>query len=99
MAVPADMAAAPQVKPGLSRTDDPVGRRYRFTGVDRGVRRWLADTVHQHGPPPLWDTVERAFERWETGEFGLTASGEDQRVWIGDPSGPSWLPPASTATA
>ncbi|MFJ3219657.1 hypothetical protein ACIPLC_27545 [Kitasatospora sp. NPDC086801] len=55
--------------------------------------------VHQHGPLPLWDAVERAFERWEKAgrpgqdEFGLTVSGEDQRVWIGDPSGPSWLLP------
>ncbi|MGW3076374.1 MULTISPECIES: ATP-grasp peptide maturase system methyltransferase [unclassified Kitasatospora] len=57
-------------------------------------------TVHQRGPLLLWDAVERTFERWEEAgapeqeQFGLTVAGEDQRVWIGGPSGPSWLLPS-----
>ncbi|MET8627431.1 ATP-grasp peptide maturase system methyltransferase [Kitasatospora sp. NPDC004669] len=56
-------------------------------------------TVHQRGPLPLWDAVERTFERWEKAgapeqdQFGLTVNGDEQRVWIGAPGGPSWLLP------
>ncbi|MFI7454636.1 ATP-grasp peptide maturase system methyltransferase [Nonomuraea sp. NPDC049714] len=57
-------------------------------------------TAHQHGPVKLWDAVEDAVLLWrEAGQphqsaFGLTVTPEKQRVWLGDPDGPSWNLPA-----
>jgi methyltransferase of ATP-grasp peptide maturase system len=56
--------------------------------------------VLQHGRVRLWDEVESAIELWrEAGSphqsgFGLTVSREGQRVWLGEPDGPSWDLPA-----
>lgn len=57
-------------------------------------------TVHQHGPLPLWDQVEEALLVWQqhgapdlTG-FGMTATLDEQAVWMGDPGGPCWRLPA-----
>ncbi|WP_027759714.1 ATP-grasp peptide maturase system methyltransferase [Streptomyces sp. AA1529] len=53
-------------------------------------------TVHQHGPLSLWDQVEEALEVWNRHgspglvDFGMTATVEDQVVWLGTPDGPSW---------
>ncbi|MFG1685823.1 ATP-grasp peptide maturase system methyltransferase [Nonomuraea sp. NPDC049269] len=56
--------------------------------------------VRQHGPLLLWDAVEDAIDTWQnagrpdqTG-FGLTVTGDGQRVWLGDPRGPNWSLPA-----
>jgi methyltransferase of ATP-grasp peptide maturase system len=55
--------------------------------------------VHQHGPVRLWDEVEKVITLWiEAGRphqsgFGLTATPNHQRVWLGDPNGPSWFLP------
>ena len=57
-------------------------------------------TVRQHGPLRLWDAVEQAVMTWqEAGSptmdtFGLTATPEGQRVWLGSPDGPAWALPA-----
>ncbi|MEU8206580.1 ATP-grasp peptide maturase system methyltransferase [Streptosporangium sp. NPDC049046] len=57
-------------------------------------------TVYQHGPIKLWDKAEEAVLIWqEAGSphqsgFGLTVTRERQRVWLGDPAGPSWDLPA-----
>ncbi|HUR08733.1 MAG TPA: ATP-grasp peptide maturase system methyltransferase [Nonomuraea sp.] len=56
--------------------------------------------VHQQGPTRLWDEVEKTITTWqEAGRphqsgFGLTVTEEEQRVWLGDPEGPSWSLPA-----
>ncbi|MFF0250789.1 ATP-grasp peptide maturase system methyltransferase [Streptosporangium sandarakinum] len=56
--------------------------------------------VHQHGPHRLWDAVEDAVLLWQDAgsphqsAFGLTATRERQRVWLGEPGGPSWDLPA-----
>ncbi|WP_431923314.1 ATP-grasp peptide maturase system methyltransferase [Nonomuraea jabiensis] len=57
-------------------------------------------TVLQHGPVRLWDAVEEAIGTWQAAGsphqsgFGLTVTRESQRVWLGDPDGPSWYLPA-----
>ncbi|MEU8145204.1 hypothetical protein [Nonomuraea sp. NPDC048901] len=58
---------------------------------------WL---VRQHGPLKLWDGVEEAVSTWEAAGkpprsgYGLTVTGQGQKVWLGDPDGPSWNLPA-----
>ncbi|MEU0484823.1 ATP-grasp peptide maturase system methyltransferase [Streptosporangium sp. NPDC006013] len=53
-------------------------------------------TVRQHGPLRLWDAVEDAVLLWQAAgsphqsAYGLTVSGDRQRVWLGDPGGPGW---------
>ncbi|MEU4836011.1 ATP-grasp peptide maturase system methyltransferase [Streptosporangium sp. NPDC023615] len=53
-------------------------------------------TVCQHGPLRLWDAVEDAVLPWRgagsphQSAYGLTVSRERQRVWLGEPGGPSW---------
>ncbi|WP_411140393.1 ATP-grasp peptide maturase system methyltransferase [Streptomyces sp. x-80] len=71
-----------------------------------GSQAWTRQTadgwsVHQYGPLKLWDQVERALTTWqEAGSpgqsaFGMTvAPDHTQTVWIGEPTGPSWLLPA-----
>jgi methyltransferase of ATP-grasp peptide maturase system len=57
-------------------------------------------TVRQGGVTRLWDAVEEAVRTWQKAgsppqtAFGLTVTPERQRVWIGDPGGPSWSLPA-----
>jgi methyltransferase of ATP-grasp peptide maturase system len=52
--------------------------------------------VRQHGRLRLWDAVEDAILTWQRAgsphqsEFGLTVTRDYQRVWLGDPEGPSW---------
>ncbi len=82
------------------------GQQPILLDVATGSQAWTepADgggwTAHQHGPLRLWDAVENAFAEWrklgEPGQdqFGLSISATEQRVWIGSPSGPSWLLPA-----
>ena len=59
-------------------------------------RRWLVE----HGPLRLWHAVEDAVLTWQFAGsprqcgFGLTVTREGQRVWLGDPDGPSWNLPA-----
>ncbi|MEU6719061.1 ATP-grasp peptide maturase system methyltransferase [Nonomuraea sp. NPDC046802] len=56
--------------------------------------------VRQHGPFLLWDAVEDAIDTWQDGGrphptgFGITVTKDGQRVWLGDPGGPSWILPA-----
>ena len=56
--------------------------------------------VHQDGPLRLWDAVEDTLDTWQAAGsphqsgFGLTATKEHQRIWLGDPDGPSWDLPA-----
>lgn len=56
--------------------------------------------VRQHGPLRLWDAVEQAISTWQSAgspgkeAFGLTVTRDSQRVWLGDPSSPSWNLPA-----
>ncbi|MFD1542443.1 hypothetical protein [Nonomuraea guangzhouensis] len=58
---------------------------------------WL---VRQHGPLKLWDGVERAVSAWQAAGrphrsgFGLTVTRQGQKVWLGNPNGPSWNLPA-----
>ncbi|MFI1369712.1 hypothetical protein [Streptomyces griseochromogenes] len=54
-------------------------------------------TVHQHGPLALWGAVEDALITWQSAGspalsgLGLTVDTDGtQRVWLGDPDGPSW---------
>ncbi|MEV4383626.1 methyltransferase, partial [Streptosporangium sp. NPDC049644] len=53
-------------------------------------------TVRQHGPLRLWDAVEDAVLAWQgagsphQSAYGLTVSGERQRVWLGEPRGSGW---------
>ncbi|MEV7122162.1 ATP-grasp peptide maturase system methyltransferase [Kitasatospora griseola] len=53
-------------------------------------------TVTQRGPLRLWDQVERAVVAWQDAgaphqeEFGVTITGDGQRVWLGSEDGPSW---------
>jgi hypothetical protein len=55
--------------------------------------------VRQHGPLRLWDAVEDSILTWQAAgsphqsAFGLTVTREGQRVWLGDPDGPSWRLP------
>lgn len=57
-------------------------------------------TVRQGGPVRLWDAVEDAVDTWRrVGSppqtvFGLSVEPGRQRVWLGDPDGPSWPLPA-----
>lgn len=52
--------------------------------------------VRQHGPLRLWDAVEDAVLTWQRAgaphqsAFGLTVTPTGQRVWLGEPDGPSW---------
>lgn len=56
--------------------------------------------VYQHGPIKLWDEVEEAILTWQgagcphQSGFGLTVTRREQRVWLGEPGGPSWNLPA-----
>ncbi|WP_093175406.1 hypothetical protein [Sinosporangium album] len=58
---------------------------------------WVA---YQSGPVRLWDAVEDVILTWQEAgrphqsEFGLTATPDEQWVWLGDPSGPRWYLPA-----
>ncbi|MFD8967070.1 ATP-grasp peptide maturase system methyltransferase [Streptomyces sp. NPDC059568] len=55
-----------------------------------------AFAVRQGGTVRLWDAVEDAVETWRRAgsppqtAFGLTVAPGRQRVWLGDPEGPSW---------
>ncbi|MEU8761021.1 ATP-grasp peptide maturase system methyltransferase [Streptomyces sp. NPDC048659] len=65
------------------------------TGPD-GSGGW---TVTQRGPVKLWDAVEDALAIWvshgspHVSGFGMTIAPDAQRVWLGDPDGPSWALP------
>lgn len=56
-------------------------------------------TVTQRGPLRLWDQVEDAVESWQAAgaphqdHFGITVTGDRQRVWLGDEGGPGWRLP------
>ncbi|MEU4232542.1 ATP-grasp peptide maturase system methyltransferase [Nonomuraea sp. NPDC026600] len=58
---------------------------------------WL---VRQHGPLKLWEGVEQAVSAWQAAGgphqsgFGLTVTRQSQKVWLGNPDGPSWHLPA-----
>ncbi|MFJ6621430.1 ATP-grasp peptide maturase system methyltransferase [Kitasatospora sp. NPDC091335] len=53
-------------------------------------------TVTQRGPLRLWDRVEEAVEAWQAEgaphqeRFGITVTGDGQRVWLGSEDGPGW---------
>ncbi len=53
-------------------------------------------SVTESGPTSLWTAVERAHDLWEQQDqpdwsrLGLTATAEENRVWIDSPDGPSW---------
>lgn len=56
-------------------------------------------SVTEKGPTSLWGAVERAHVLWEQhnqphwSRLGLTATPEENRVWIDSPDGPSWTLP------
>ncbi|WP_217161815.1 ATP-grasp peptide maturase system methyltransferase [Streptomyces sp. AC512_CC834] len=56
-------------------------------------------TVIQRGPIKLWNAVEDSIVLWESkgsphlSGFGATITSDTQRVWLGEPSGPSWTLP------
>ncbi|MGV9267464.1 ATP-grasp peptide maturase system methyltransferase [Kitasatospora sp. NPDC003701] len=56
-------------------------------------------TVTQRGPLRLWDQVEDAIEAWQAAgaphqeKFGITVTGDGQRVWLGSEDGSGWLLP------
>jgi methyltransferase of ATP-grasp peptide maturase system len=82
-----------------------AGDRAILLDVATGSQAWTEPVggggwaVHQHGPLPLWEAVERAFQVWQKagepgqGQFGMTATVDEQRVWLGTPDGPSWYLP------
>jgi hypothetical protein len=88
--------AAPSAE--LMTTGDGVVLR----DVATGSQAWTEPAggtwaVHQHGPLRLWDQVEDVITTWrkagapDQSAFGMTvAEDHTQRVWINDPSGPSW---------
>ncbi|MFG1948872.1 hypothetical protein [Nonomuraea sp. NPDC048826] len=73
------------------------------TGSHADVRPAPGDgwVVHQNGPIRIWDAVEKAIATWREADsphqsgFGLTVTPESQRVWLGQPDGPSWELPRS----
>jgi methyltransferase of ATP-grasp peptide maturase system len=81
------------------------GTRHLFT--DARTQAWAllrraADhgwLVSQGGPQRLWDEVEATVETWHAAGrphqsgFGLTVSLTGQRIWLGEPDGPSWALP------
>ncbi|MFI2375731.1 protein-L-isoaspartate(D-aspartate) O-methyltransferase [Streptomyces sp. NPDC018964] len=69
-------------------------------GTITGYRMWTSDgswahvedgTVHQSGPRKLWDTVERAYEWFESRgrptreRFGVTITPDGQTYWLDEP--------------
>ncbi|MEU4206016.1 ATP-grasp peptide maturase system methyltransferase [Streptomyces sp. NPDC026294] len=91
--------AAPSAE--LVTTDDS----YVLVDVATGSQAWTEDdspetTVHQHGPLRLWDQVEDAILTWQKEgapditACGMTATPEDQYVWLTGPGGPRWPLPA-----
>lgn len=73
------------VATGSQAWTEPAGTRWR---------------VHQHGPLRLWDAVEDALTTWqdagapEQTDFGMTVEADGtQRVWLGEPDGPTWYLP------
>ncbi|MEO3973434.1 ATP-grasp peptide maturase system methyltransferase [Streptomyces sp. CAU 1734] len=91
--------AAPSAEYWLAGDDDAV-----LSDVATGSQAWTERmgtgwVVHQHGPLRLWDRVEEALLLWEGAgspdqtAFGMTVTDENQRVWIGDQSGPGWSLP------
>ncbi|MEU6825552.1 ATP-grasp peptide maturase system methyltransferase [Streptomyces atriruber] len=74
--------------------DVATGSQARTRPVGSGG--WV---VEQRGPLKLWDAIEDAVEVWHAAgsphveAFGLTITREGQRVWLGDPDGPSWQLP------
>lgn len=91
--------AAPSAE--LMTSDDGV----ILVDVATGSQAWTEATaagrrVHQYGPLRLWDAVEEALLTWQQAgspaqsAFGMTVDGDGvQRVWAGDPGGPSWRLP------
>ncbi|MFH8411086.1 ATP-grasp peptide maturase system methyltransferase [Streptomyces sp. NPDC018019] len=78
-----------------------VGDSYVLVDVATGSQAWTEsgapDTaVHQHGPLRLWDQVEDAIMTWQKEgapditAFGMTATPDDQYVWLTDADGPCW---------
>ncbi|MFB7905824.1 methyltransferase domain-containing protein [Kitasatospora sp. NPDC056076] len=93
------------VLPGLGQSTECDGHQHvtacQLWADDGSWARVEAGTVRQCGPRRLWDTVEEAYAVWvEQGRpgrdrYGITVTPDGQRVWIGDPGGPSWLLPAA----
>ncbi|MFB7919318.1 ATP-grasp peptide maturase system methyltransferase [Streptomyces sp. NPDC056061] len=56
-------------------------------------------TVIQRGPIKLWNVVEDSIALWESqgsphlSGFGATITPDTQKVWLGEPQGPSWTLP------
>ncbi|GHJ28136.1 SAM-dependent methyltransferase [Streptomyces hygroscopicus subsp. sporocinereus] len=80
------------------------GEEVILVDVATGSQAWTEPagdgwSVHQDGPLRLWDQVEDALATWQTvgspdqTAFGMTVTDETQRVWLGDPAGPSWRLP------
>ncbi|MFD9483657.1 ATP-grasp peptide maturase system methyltransferase [Streptomyces sp. NPDC059991] len=72
--------------------------------VATGSQAWTQENdngwmVHQHGPLRLWDQVEAALQTWQAAgapeltEFGMTATADQQIIWLGSPDGPRWQLP------
>ncbi|WP_370682966.1 hypothetical protein [Streptomyces hygroscopicus] len=79
------------------------GEEVILVDVATGSQAWTEPagdgwSVHQDGPLRLWE-VEDALATWQTvgspdqTAFGMTVTDETQRVWLGDPAGPSWRLP------
>ncbi|MEV5593279.1 ATP-grasp peptide maturase system methyltransferase [Streptomyces sp. NPDC052496] len=90
--------AAPSAE--LVRVDDDIV----LLDVATGSQAWTEPyrtgwTVHQSGPLRLWDQVEDALTVWrDAGQpditaFGMTATPDDQTVWLGAGGGPGWRLP------
>ncbi|MFE2678543.1 hypothetical protein [Streptomyces hygroscopicus] len=80
------------------------GEEVILVDVATGSQAWTEPagdgwSVHQDGPLHLWDQVEDTLATWQTvgspdqTAFGMTVTDETQRVWLGDPAGPSWRLP------
>ncbi|MEV6395608.1 ATP-grasp peptide maturase system methyltransferase [Streptomyces sp. NPDC051907] len=75
--------------------DVATGSQARTRRADHGDG-W---TVIQRGPIKLWNAVEDSIALWESqgsphlSEFGVTITSDTQRVWLGEPNGPSWALP------
>ncbi|ALG14046.1 ATP-grasp peptide maturase system methyltransferase [Kibdelosporangium phytohabitans] len=65
---------------------------------DGSWARHESDSVVQSGPRRLWDEMEVAYERWRQlgqprrARFGITVDGQEQRLWLDEPTGPNRWP-------
>jgi protein-L-isoaspartate O-methyltransferase len=79
----------------LSDLDDPSGS-WATCDMESGANDYQ---VTQYGSRRLWDEVATAYLQWisigspSCDRFGLNLTADESRLWLGDPTGPSWQLP------